>query len=519
MTDISSLKGDHKNARKRTNQSASLIQESLEKFGAARSIVIDEDNRILAGNGTVEGAKSAGIKNVRVIETDGQEIIAVNRTGLTEEEKVGLALADNRASDTSVWDMEMLKKLSDEQDISPWFTDEDLAGLAESEDFGGFADDDSDGGGDAQPSVSLSDRFGVVPFSVLNAREGWWQNRKKSWIALGIQSEVGREGNLLNMSDTVLQPDEQLRELKKRLESKNIGSQANSIQGAIPQYYDKKNAGMTDEEIVKDFLENSRLSGTSIFDPVLAELAYKWFSPANGVIVAPFAGGSVRGIVASKSGRQYYGVDLRAEQIEANEEQAEEICVENIPTWKTGDSRDIHEILGGVEADMIFSCPPYADLEVYSDDERDISTLSYDQFVAAYKEIIIKTCSLLKDDSFACFVIGEIRDKKGIYRNFVGDTINAFIEAGLDYYNEAILVTPVGTLAIRTGRIFSAGRKFGKTHQNVLVFVKGDPKKATEKCGPCDFGEIHEDPAEYEQEPEATEYGEKVTADSIGGEL
>ena len=53
------------------------------------------------------------------------------------------------------------------------------------------------------PSVSLSDRFGVPPFSVLNAREGWWQNRKRAWLALGIRSEVGRGQNLLEFSDSV----------------------------------------------------------------------------------------------------------------------------------------------------------------------------------------------------------------------------------------------------------------------------------------------------------------------------
>ena len=127
MTSINDLKSDHKNARKRTNQSAELIQESIKRYGAARSIVIDEDNRILAGNGTIEGAKAAGIKNVRIIETAGDEIIAVRRTDLTEHEKVGLALADNRTSDLSDWDAEMLHQLSQEQDISPWFDEDDLA--------------------------------------------------------------------------------------------------------------------------------------------------------------------------------------------------------------------------------------------------------------------------------------------------------------------------------------------------------------------------------------------------------
>ena len=129
MASLKDLKHDQKNARKRTDRSASLIKESLERYGAARSIVIDEDNRILAGNGTIEGAKAADIKNLRVIETDGTEIIAVKRTGLSEEEKVGLALADNRTSDLSDWDADMLKQLSEEQDITPWFDLSDLAEL------------------------------------------------------------------------------------------------------------------------------------------------------------------------------------------------------------------------------------------------------------------------------------------------------------------------------------------------------------------------------------------------------
>ena len=126
MQSINELRSDHKNARRRTDRSSQLIKESLERYGAARSIVIDEENRILAGNGTIEGAKAAGIRNVRIIETDGQEVIAVRRTGLSEEQKVGLALADNRTADLSEWDQEMLHRLSEEHDIAPWFEQDDL---------------------------------------------------------------------------------------------------------------------------------------------------------------------------------------------------------------------------------------------------------------------------------------------------------------------------------------------------------------------------------------------------------
>ena len=126
MTSVKDLKSDHKNARRRTDRSASLIAESLKRFGAARSIVIDEDGRILAGNGTVEGAKKAGIDKLRIIEAEGDELIAVRRAGLTEDQKVGLALADNRSSDLSEWDNEMLRQLSEEHDLTPWFEDDEL---------------------------------------------------------------------------------------------------------------------------------------------------------------------------------------------------------------------------------------------------------------------------------------------------------------------------------------------------------------------------------------------------------
>jgi len=129
VTSVKDLKSDHKNARRRTDRSASLIAESLKRFGAARSIVIDEDGRILAGNGTVEGAKKAGIDKLRIIEAEGDELITVRRAGLSEDDKVGLALADNRSSDLSEWDNEMLRQLSDKHTLDPWFEDHELDDL------------------------------------------------------------------------------------------------------------------------------------------------------------------------------------------------------------------------------------------------------------------------------------------------------------------------------------------------------------------------------------------------------
>ena len=221
----------------------------------------------------------------------------------------------------------------------------------------------------------------------------------------------------------------------------------------------------------------STQTGTSIFDPVLCELIYRWFAPPSGAVLDPFAGGSVRGIVASRLGLVYTGIDLRAEQVAANEAQ-NEICRDPFPSWLCGDSRDLDKILpADYRADLVFSCPPYADLERYSDDPADLSTMGYDAFLEAYKAIIGLSCARLKANRFACFVVGEVRDPGGLYRGFVPDTVRAFEAAGMRLYNEAILVTALGSLPIRIGAQFKTGRKLGKTHQNVLVFYNGDPAR------------------------------------------
>lgn len=152
------------------------------------------------------------------------------------------------------------------------------------------------------------------------------------------------------------------------------------------------------------------------------------------------------------------------------------------PQWVVGDS--LNKLAKAPAADFIFSCPPYGDLEVYSDDPADLSTMNYADFMKNYRTIIGHCFDKLRDNRFACFVVGEYRDKKsGNYNGFVPDTIAAFKTCGFSYFNEMILVTSVGSLPVRAGKHFVSGRKIGKTHQNVLVFVKGDSKKAAKECG------------------------------------
>jgi DNA modification methylase len=290
----------------------------------------------------------------------------------------------------------------------------------------------------AQTSSPVAQKFIVPPFSVLSARDGDWQDRKRAWAEIGIRGEVGRDGRLI------------------------YGEQSESL-----DFYRVKE-GERDE---------SRVLNTSIFDPVLCEMIYRWFSPQGGQVVDPFAGGSVRGVVASCLGRSYWGGKLRAEQVDANRQQAELLCPTNPPQYACGDSMET--LATAPDADLVFSCPPYGDLETYSDDPRDLSQMEWHAFAAAYKTIIHRACKRLKNDRFACFVVGDFRDSRGFYRDFVSETIRGFKESGLELYNEAILVTAVGSASMRVTKQFEAGRKFCKTHQNVLVFCKGDWRRAT----------------------------------------
>lgn len=182
-------------------------------------------------------------------------------------------------------------------------------------------------------------------------------------------------------------------------------------------------------------------------------------------------------------GRRYVGIDVRAEQVEANQAQATTLCkVEPRPVWRIGDSARLRDITR-VRADFVFSCPPYHDLERYSTNHADLSNMPWEVFLGAYRHIIRQSCRLLRDDRFAAFVVGDVRDKAGCYRALPSETIRAFSDSGLRLYNEAALVTPVGSLAVRAHGTFKS-RKLGRAHQAVLVFVKGDPEKAASQTSP-----------------------------------
>lgn len=278
----------------------------------------------------------------------------------------------------------------------------------------------------------LEKLFRIPPLSVLNPLTSRWMKRKKYWLDLGIQSELGRAENLLHDCDLM----------------KRIGN-----------------------------------NSTSIFDPVLAECIYLWFSKENDKVLDPFAGGSVRGIVASKLRRNYTGIDISENQIKHNILQGNLICPTNRPNWIVGDSRNMDNLLKEEDKfDLIFSCPPYFNLEKYSEKEGDLSNMEIDDFFISYFQIILNSCKRLKENSFAVFVVGEVRIN-GEYIGLVQETIEAFRTAGFQYYNEMILLQSSASAAMRAEKTMNTSRKVPKIHQQVLVFVKGNPFESAKRMG------------------------------------
>ena len=280
-----------------------------------------------------------------------------------------------------------------------------------------------------------------------------------------------------------------------------MGALYKTLQTVDADFYRKKkryeancNKNVSNDEFIKDgYMPISgggkmNGTGTSVFDPVLCETQYLWFTAKGDKIIDPFAGGSVRGIVAVELGRQYVGIDLRKEQVDANIENAE-ICTGDKPVWICGDSTEI-KTLAKDEYDFLFTCPPYGDLEKYSDDHKDISNMSNDDFDKTYLDIMCKAATMVKQDRFASVVVGNYRDKNGFLRDLVGLTITAMEKGGFRYYNDFVFITPCGSLPIRTGKQFNSARKAGKTHQYCLNFVKGDPKKATERLGDIEIPDL-----------------------------
>lgn len=297
-------------------------------------------------------------------------------------------------------------------------------------------------------TLTLRDRFTVPPFTTIDGRSGWWRDRRNVWRSLGLlpEADEARAG-----VHTFAQGNERKDEVGKKLQ------QATLNQG-----------------------------GWSTFDPVLCELAYRWFCPDGGWILDPFAGSPVSGVVAAALERNFVGVELQAAEVDRNYRHADGMVKRGVlrpefePMWYQGDSAQLEEVLPTPQLfDFVWSCPPYFDLVTYSDDPADLSNMDDEHFRDMYHSIIANCVDRLKPNRFMGLVVAEVRGKDGRYRGFIPDTIRAAEDAGANFYNEAVQLLPIGTAAVRAAWAFTRSRKLCRTHQSILLFIKGDPKIAT----------------------------------------
>lgn len=124
------IKLDPNNYRVHGEKNKTIIRKSLEECGAGRSILLDGEDVVIAGNGVYEQAQKLGLP-IRIIESDGTELVAIRRTDLKPEDskRRALALADNHASDTSIFNIEAVLKDFSTEELDLWELEIDMTGM------------------------------------------------------------------------------------------------------------------------------------------------------------------------------------------------------------------------------------------------------------------------------------------------------------------------------------------------------------------------------------------------------
>ena len=374
----------------------------------------------------------------------------IKATELSEEEQREFIIKDNVGY--GEWDMDALANEWDAEELDDWGLD-----VWQNKEW---ENGESSGATNSKPAnASLNDRFIVPPFSILDTRKGYWQERKKKWREL-----IGDNGESRN--DTLItSPEIKYKDLYQRTRQHR-----EELGITFKEYLDKYVPDDVKEREASKVLS----AGVSLLDPVMAEIVCRWFGQDNCKTFDCFAGDSVFGYVSAHLGNEFVGIELRPEQARLNNERVEGMTARYI----NDDGQNVAQHIAPDSQDLLFSCPPYFDLEKYSDLENDASNQdSYEDFIKILENAFKAAVGCLKENRFAVIVVGDVRDKStGFYYDFCGDIKRIFKEAGMPLYNEIILVETVASTALRAGR-YMESRKVAKMHQNILVFYKGKTKE------------------------------------------
>lgn len=478
---LSQLSENVSNPRTITDTKLERLVESILVFPrmlSLRPIVVDENNVILGGNmrfralSRISSMKFPSLKKTlsgsatftKKTEFEREQLLDYWRAwlrspvapvstaaSLSSDERREFIIKDNVGF--GEWDTDALSDDWSDIDFDEWGLD----GLWPSEEEElGTSERVKDGGAE---NGSLNDRFIVPPFSILDTRKGCWQERKKVWGEL--IGDMGESRNDLLLNDVCLKYKDLYQ--SSRFEREKLGV-------SFKEYLDKY---VSEEE--KEMAAQKALSvGVSLLDPVMAEIVCRWFGFEKCKSFDCFAGDSVFGYVSSYLGNEFIGIELRPEQARLNNDRTEGMPARYI----CDDGQNVAQHIEAESQDLLFSCPPYFDLEKYSDLDNDASNQkSYDDFIAILRNAFTSAIGCLKNNRFAVVVVGDVRDKRtGMYYDFPGDIKRIFLDGGMRLYNEIILIGVTGSVALRAS-VSMKTRKVAKMHQNILVFYKGDPKQ------------------------------------------
>ncbi len=219
---LKKLKPFGQNPRKITPEGILKLKKSIQEDGFHQRLIANTDGTIIGGHQRLKVLKELGFTDVQVLYPNRE---------LTAEEFDRINLRDNIT--VGLWDAAILSERFDMDFLADIGVPLDIFDQPEDEPAAAGAEDTGE-------RASLNAKFLVPPFSVLDARQGYWKDRKNAWLRHGIKSELGRE---------------------------ELGS-----------------------TVAQGWVQKGNAAGGSIFDPVLCELAYRWFCPAGGTVLDCFAG-------------------------------------------------------------------------------------------------------------------------------------------------------------------------------------------------------------------------------------
>ena len=219
---------------------------------------------------------------------------------------------------------------------------------------------------------------------------------------------------------------------------------------------------------------DSVYTGThSVFPaPLIEWVLLRYAGPTGSTIIDAFAGGPPRAVVAALMGYKYTGIEIRQAQINENLTTLRDLGVADGCHYHLGDGRflDGLERKGGF--DMALSCPPYFNLERYSDLKEDLSNMrTYGEFNAGIALSAEAHFRVMKPEAFVCWIVGNFRDKSGELVDFRSDTVQNFKEVGFKFWQEIILCKNFASAAKRSTNSWK-GMKLVPCHEFLLVFRK-----------------------------------------------